>query len=337
MSEQLYTKQETSEVIDRNLANKFNKLPDDFLFDREFTIKSPEGQSKVSIEDFGPKYVIGADGKRTGEKYPIVEFKDDSGTLREVPTEEFLSMTTLSPDEIASFISENTPEPNETENLYETSEEEKNVGSKADLYPRHKLLFAPVKAETEPEPEIDVNYDAWFDKDNEVFDPSIDPQTQIELAANRPPDNERLRVTPESQKIAEERLEIAGKSDSNLRLIFEKYSHKGTSLSELLRIDEGFRTDVGIYLLSKLDKLANNEKTMGQQIKDNSEKNPGTTGYSHIPELRSREYATLLAMSMLDGTFKDGLVKADTIEHANDGEVLLGQHRAAAKKIINLS
>ena len=335
MSEHLNTpSQENIKVIDRKLADAFNNLPDDVLLDRKFMIETPDGQTEVSVEDFGRKYEIDEAGNRTGEKYPIIRLKDETGNVTEVPTEEFLSRTLLSADEITNMISDETSKGEKSETLYKPIQETEIVSPKEDYEPRLSQLFSPVKDETRPE--VVEDYDSWFDKDNEVFDPSIDSQTQIESAANRLPANERLRVTPESQKMAEKRLEIAGDGDPNLKLIFDKYSPKGTNLSDLLRNDEDFRTDVGVYLLHKLNNLAINEKTIGQQIKDNSEKSPATTGYSHIPELRSREYATLLAISMLDGTFKDELVQSNTIEYADDGEVLLGQHRAAANELLGL-
>ncbi len=336
MSEQLNTPtQENIKFIDRKLADEFNNLPDNVLLDKKFVIETPDGQSEVSVEDFGPKYVIDETGKRTGEKYPIIKFKDETGNIIEVPTEEFLSKTLLSADEITSMISDETSNRKKSEILYKPIKETEIVSPKEDIEPRLKQLFSPVKDETGKN-DSDINYDSMFDQDIDPFTSKVEHQTQIE-AAIRTTGNERLKVTAESMKMAEERLEIAGNGDPNLKLIFEKYSPKGTHLSELLRTNEDFRTDVGLYLLRKLDNLALNEMTMGQQIKDNSEKSPRTTGYSHIPELRSREYATLLAISMLDGTFKDELVQSDTIEYADDGEVLLGQHRAAAKKIINLS
>ena len=335
MSEQLNTpSQENIKVIDRKLADAFNNLPDDVLLDRKFMIETPDGQSEVSVEDFGRKYEIDEAGNRTGEKYPIIRFKDENGNVTEVPTEEFLSRTLLSADEITSMISDETSKREKSETLYKPIQETEIVSPKKDNEPRLRQLFSPVKDETRPK--FVEDYDSWFDKDNEVFDSSINLQTQIESAANRLPPNERLRVTPESQKMAEKRLEIAGDGDPNLKLIFDKYSTKGTNLTDLLRNDEDFRTDVGVYLLHKLNNLAINEKTIGQQIKDNSEKSPATTGYSHIPELTSREYATLLAISMLDGTFKDELVQSNTIEYADDGEVLLGQHRAAANELLGL-
>ena len=102
-----------------------------------------------------------------------------------------------------------------------------------------------------------------------------------------------------------------------------------------MRNNKDLRIEVGVYLLAKIDRLFHQ---MPERIQDDTEKKPSTEGYNHIPVMTSREYATLLAISMLDGTFDDKRVGGDTIEYREGTDkVILGQHRAAAQKLISLS
>ena len=199
---------------------------------------------------------------------------------------------------------------------------------------REELVFKPVESQSvEPD-----NYDKLFSP----VKPDDSPEAiQKSIEKSRVVESIRSKVTPESKLLAEQRLETAIASDPELASIFSKFAgEQGIAnrddLTEELRTSLGLRLAVGRYLLDKIDKLSSG---MPDRIKMNDkDKGANHGGYSHIPRMSSREYASLLAISMLDGTFDDNYKPSDRIEyHPETGEVVLGQHRAAAKKLISLT
>src|SRR5487761_1570224 len=88
------------------------------------------------------------------------------------------------------------------------------------------------------------------------------------------------------------------------------------------------------YLLGKTDRYAN-AGVMPDRVVRNTGKSPDKGGYP-ISSMTSREYAALLALAMLDGTFNDRKVSStDSIKEAN-GQVAQGQHRSAALRVLGL-
>jgi hypothetical protein len=57
-------------------------------------------------------------------------------------------------------------------------------------------------------------------------------------------------------------------------------------------------------------------------------------GYEDIPSMSSHEYVALLALAKLDGSFNYEGYFQDSIQHDESGNVLLGQHRAAADMML---
>ena len=67
----------------------------------------------------------------------------------------------------------------------------------------------------------------------------------------------------------------------------------------------------------------------------NAIKRPNDPRYQKFGELRSREYAMLLALSMLDGSFDDSATASDPVYSQSNPNG--GQHRYAAQVLLELS
>ena len=131
----------------------------------------------------------------------------------------------------------------------------------------------------------------------------------------------RLKVTDESLADAEQ---VARYSDPDIKefLTMVKMDNPGKDIKELLRTDDELRVKLGEFLLQKQDALT---YLPGRFHRDGQTKNANYSGYPS--GLSSREYAALLALSMLDGTYKKSL--SDPIE-IKYGEAIRGQHRYVA-------
>jgi hypothetical protein len=140
----------------------------------------------------------------------------------------------------------------------------------------------------------------------------------------------RMKVTPESAKDASTAFRYL--EDDTVRDLIKRYAGekwREDDMAEVLRENNELRVELGAYLLTKLDTLQHlPSRFYGQQLK-----NPNEGGYEG--NMTSQEYAALLAVSMLDGTFKTERTRHDPIE-MQYGEVIRGQHRYAALRLLNL-
>jgi hypothetical protein len=138
----------------------------------------------------------------------------------------------------------------------------------------------------------------------------------------------RLKVTEESTADAEL---VRRYADQDIRefLFAVKKDNPDVDQQELLRTDNELRVKLGEYLLGKLEQLDHLPSRFYQR---GETKTPRERNYAS--NLSSQEYAALLAISMLDGTFKKAL--NDPIEVGRYGEVELGQHRYGAMKALGV-
>jgi len=144
--------------------------------------------------------------------------------------------------------------------------------------------------------------------------------------------DQRGRTTPESVEQAKLAMRYV---DSKIKDIYlNAVIEQGIDLSqttpnEIIRTNHELRADILVYLLDKLDdpdyKLRLPSRFYGQSLKS-----PNHSGYED--KLTSREYAGLLALSMLDGTFKGRA--SDPIEVPGYGKETVGQHRYAAMQAL---
>jgi hypothetical protein len=138
----------------------------------------------------------------------------------------------------------------------------------------------------------------------------------------------RLKVTEESTADAEL---VRRYADQDIRefLFAVKKDNPDVDQQELLRTDNELRVKLGEYLLGKLEQLDHLPSLFNHRGDKNT---PRERNYAS--NLSSQEYAALLAISMLDGTFKKAL--NDPIEVGRYGEVELGQHRYGAMKALGV-
>lgn len=206
---------------------------------------------------------------------------------------------------------------------------------------RNRELFAPLpylqkpSAEKAPEPE---NYDFMFADDDTYYGQA--PK------ADKFGNKERQWLPTEATRAAaSSRLIDAARKDTELAKLIQSQAGQidlGNPLAvvDAIRLKPDFRLAVGGHLLKKMDAYANIGGAMPDRIERNTDKSPDKGGY-HVANMTSREYATLLALSMIDGTFDDAMVSAsDRIERQGTsgiGPVRQGQHRAAAMRVLEIA
>jgi len=148
----------------------------------------------------------------------------------------------------------------------------------------------------------------------------------------------RMEVTEQSVQDAAFAYRYSG---SGIKDIFAKYKTKElwreSDMPELARTNNELRVELGTYLLNKLD-TASYRAQMPYRIRINTSKMANHYGYLYLNQsFTSREWATMIALSMLDGTFKKADARPEPIvmyEDDNFKERISGQHRYAAYKLL---
>lgn len=99
-----------------------------------------------------------------------------------------------------------------------------------------------------------------------------------------------------------------------------------------VRENQILREELARYFLAK---IRNNPLSVPYRIAVNTTKSPNHTQYPHI--MYSRDYAALLAISMLDGSFNKALSESKDTRPQYDKETkqyVTGQHQAAAEFLL---
>jgi hypothetical protein len=102
-------------------------------------------------------------------------------------------------------------------------------------------------------------------------------------------------------------------------------------LVDLVRSNVDLRYELGSYFL---DKIQAHASEMSDRVRRNTQKNPNHRTWRHLGSMGSRAYASLIALSMLDGTFIDP--DHDPVEYDDQGKVKLGHHRDAAFDLLTI-
>jgi hypothetical protein len=206
--------------------------------------------------------------------------------------------------------------------------------------PRMEQVFTPVANPDNGNEDIasEDEYDFLFDTDENSFETS-----QLEYAKKqefRRASNEgRARTTEDSlaySKQVLERFDTEPQLDFKIKEIIHKYAESDKLASEktmqAIRSNKYLRMELGAYFISKLDNM---RESLPPRVARNEQKKPGMPGYEGIPNLRSREYASLLAFAQLDGTFDP---EKSASEHPTynetTGQIETGQHRAASEMLL---
>jgi len=167
--------------------------------------------------------------------------------------------------------------------------------------------------------------------------------------SHSPTENLRL-PTEESKKQAQEFL-------ANNRYLLDEdilkiaQCHNGSDfvrsedLSEIVRSNSDLRLDLARYFLSKIE--GHNSTKFPDRLLRNTDKSTGAYGYEEMP---SRDFAILLALAVLDGSYRHGRAGADSVHigertlypgidslaSIKEKYVVRGQHRAAAALLLGL-
>ncbi len=233
-----------------------------------------------------------------------------------------------------SVISFNSPENKELRRQEQLQAEldEDAVRNEVDApYPqRIEQLFSPVVKNEDKQSDANP-YDALVDP-NALFNGSI------EGAAVRS-SKERGNISDDSLETARNEYMsplLQGGKDPRIAAMIKRHAKTETispdDAMKLLREDSSLRKELGVYLL---DKLAVRSYVLPERVARNGQKSPNWPGYESIPNMRSQEYVALLAIAKLDGTFNYEGYLQDSVQTDDSGNVVLGQHRAAADFILN--
>lgn len=142
--------------------------------------------------------------------------------------------------------------------------------------------------------------------------------------------DKRLKVTDESLGDAVLAYQL---SDREVKAIVEKYATperwRTEDMHELIRENNELRVELGEYILQKL----NSSIALPDRVWRNGQKRINYTGYDY-PDVSSHEAVALIALSMLDGTFKR--TPHDPVEIDKSENVVCGQHRWTAANILGI-
>lgn len=202
---------------------------------------------------------------------------------------------------------------------------------------RNEKIFAPVGA-PKKEPKDNV-YDA-LTEDGEIFDDRL-----ANLIKQRGLINSREYVTDENRQLASDllnnsRLERGIKEI--IRSVLPEQKAFDLRLVDEIRTNAELRLALGEHFLSRQEFYVDNNdysiqrsvwKYLPDRVSRNTQKNPNHIGYEGLG-LSSQEYVAELCLSMLDGSFDYNAASSDPINIKEDGEVVYGQHRAAALLVL---
>lgn len=200
---------------------------------------------------------------------------------------------------------------------------------------REKLLFEPYTAS-------DVSDPSEFDYDAGIFGDDVQRQEALGNIKPEPLDPEqrdkeafikRGKVTEESVNAALPNLRGL-RDDRVIKQELTRYTdeHPGTfrdaDIMKALREDDQLRLSVGARLLSAA--AAYPYEVSSEEVKASQ-----YPGYRHIPNMKSKEYVALLALSMADGTYKDPGQAMGT-QHNRMMVRENGRHREAARGVLRM-
>lgn len=210
-----------------------------------------------------------------------------------------------------------------------------NNTSELENFPeRVRELMKPLKSDIDGGPfehkYTSVNYDF-------LFDPSYVPPADVEVAAVRNP--EGVPVSENSIKAAEEIINSLTANFSLMQIIDPERTFDIKGIMNRIRGDHTIRCRLFEYLSIRLDRLADiNPEAVADRVRRNSDdnlKSPNyySQGYYEGKKMRSREYAAVLAVAMMDGSFN--VDRQDkTVTHYREGRERSGMHRDAARVLL---
>lgn len=173
-----------------------------------------------------------------------------------------------------------------------------------------------------------------------LYDPNYEPPNDVEAAAVRNPKG--VPISENSLNAAEEVINSLATNPFLMQII----NPEGALDSEVdskeimnnIRSSYLTRCRLFEYLTSRLNDLAvDNPRALADRVRSNSEgnlKTPNHLGGDYYKDrMRSREYAVVLAIAMIDGSF-DVDRQDKIITHYRDGKGRCGMHRDSARVLL---
>jgi hypothetical protein len=134
--------------------------------------------------------------------------------------------------------------------------------------------------------------------------------------------SERTSVTPESEMDAVYALRFANQDIKDLVRSYKDSEYwREEDTPRLLRDNNELRMSLGTLILEKFEGLYTLPERVHQNSPDNM-KSPNHAGYPD--KMLSRDYAAVIALSMLDGTYKERPDTGETTQHRTAAEMVLG-------------
>lgn len=218
-------------------------------------------------------------------------------------------------------------------------------GDSRDQRFRSHASLANEKNETQEKPRIARPDDlAKYALRDIVQEPFVDKKTEEEHLKRLFvfPDTEDDRMfmrTSVTQDSLDDALDAYIAVNDSIKSIVNKYSKGGSYVSyreaaELIRNNNILRFELGTYLLDKLNHIDAAYYLQERHRNDAEKKRPNVAGYDE--PMTSKEYSVLLALSMLDGTYKNSPGDKIYISKLDNGRIEAGQHRYVALKLLGL-
>lgn len=224
-----------------------------------------------------------------------------------------------------------------------TPEANRGVESESTKDEKHKReLFAPLPYFQVPDKPKGVAEDSGLPSYDYLF--ADEPTYQLlKPNVDRFGNKERQWLpTDTTRNAAKDRLIKAARQDQGLSEIIRGQAGEfdisdPLKVVDAIRLKPDLRLKVGTHLFGKMNSLANIDGVMPDRIARDTEKRPDKGGYQRA-KFTSREYATLLALAMIDGTFDDNAVTSqDSIAKNSRGEIAAGEHQYAAQKVLGIN
>lgn len=173
-----------------------------------------------------------------------------------------------------------------------------------------------------------------------LYDPNYEPPNDVEAAAVRNPKG--VPISENSLNAVEEVINSLATNPFLMQII----NPEGALDSEVdskeimnnIRSSYLTRCRLFEYLTSRLNDLAvDNPRALADRVRSNSEgnlKTPNHLGDDYYKDrMRSREYAVVLAIAMMDGSFNVDR-QDEVVTHYRDGKGRCGMHRDSARVLL---
>lgn len=173
-----------------------------------------------------------------------------------------------------------------------------------------------------------------------LYDPNYEPPNDVEAAAVRNPKG--VPISENSLNAAEEVINSLATNPFLMQIINPEgaLDSEVDSKEVMNNIRSSYLTRCRLfeYLTSRLNDLAvDNPRALADRVRSNSEgnlKTPNHLGGDYYKDrMRSREYAVVLAIAMIDGSF-DVDRQDKIITHYRDGKGRCGMHRDSARVLL---